>query len=194
MKIVPAILTAEVEEYYELMRKIKAAGKFERVQVDFIDEEYAANRTISPAECDLVPYLPIRFDAQLMVTENNVLTWGKAAQKVGFERIIPQVESISRPEDYECLAMDFHSPVAVLKPYLAKLKYVLVMSVEPGFGGQRFVEAAMEDVRELEGLRREKGYKYLIGVDGGVEKEEWQELKEAGVDEVAVGAKRALEW
>jgi len=131
MKIVPAILTNDLKELNEMLRKIRDAKKFERVQIDFIDGEYAANRTIRPSECDLIPYLPIKFDAQLMVTENNVWEWAKYAEKVGFERIIPQVESISEPEKFDCLAMDMHSPVEVLKPYLKNLKYVLVMSVEP---------------------------------------------------------------
>jgi pentose-5-phosphate-3-epimerase len=77
---------------------------------------------------------------------------------------------------------------------LSKLKYVLVMSVEPGFGGQEFVEAAMEDVQELVRLRNERGYNYKIGVDGGVEKEHLEMLEKAGVDEVAVGARRVVSW
>ena len=194
MKIVPAILTNDLKELNEMLRKIRDAKKFERVQIDFIDGEYAANRTIRPSECDLIPYLPIKFDAQLMVTENNVWEWAKYAEKVGFERIIPQVESISEPEKFDCLAMDMHSPVEVLKPYLKNLKYVLVMSVEPGFGGQEFVNEATEDIKKLSELRRVRGYKYEIGADGGIEKEHLKILEEVGADEAAVGARRVLEW
>jgi len=194
MKIVPAILTNDLKELNEMLRKIRDAKKFERVQIDFIDGEYAANRTIRPSECDLIPYLPIKFDAQLMVTENNVWEWAKYAEKVGFERIIPQVESISEPEKFDCLAMDMHSPVEVLKPYLKNLKYVLVMSVEPGFGGQEFAGAALLNVKELLWLREERQYKYKICVDGGVGREQVEYLAKEGVDEVAVGVKRVLSW
>src|SRR3989338_360474 len=194
MKIVPAILTNDLKELNEMLRKIRDAKKFERVQIDFIDGEYAANRTIRPSECDLIPYLPIKFDAQLMVTENNVWEWAKYAEKVGFERIIPQVESISEPEKFDCLAMDMHSPVEVLKPYLKNLKYVLVMSVEPGFGGQEFVNEATEDIKKLSELRRVRGYKYEIGADGGIEKDDVKVWEEAGAGAGAVGARRVLEW
>lgn len=194
MEIVPAVLTDDPDELDELLRRIRDSKKFSRVQIDFIDGEYAANKTIRPLDCDLILYHPIKFDAQLMVTENNLWEWTRYAQKMGFDRIIPQVESISEPEKFDCLAMDFHSPVAVLEPHLAKLKYVLVMSVEPGFGGQEFVNAAIPDVEELVRLRQERGWKYLIGVDGGVEQIHLEFLEKHGVDEVAVGVKRVLEW
>jgi ribulose-phosphate 3-epimerase len=194
MKIVPAILTSDVFELDELLRKVRDSKRFERVQIDFIDGEYAANKTIKPSECDLIPYLPLKFDAQLMVTENNVWEWAKYAKVMGFERIIPQVESISEPKKFKALAMDFHSPVKVVEPYLNKLDYVLVMSVEPGFGGQDFVNAALEDVKELNLLKKEKHYKFKIGIDGGIEKIHLEYLESHGVDEVCVGAKRCLEW
>jgi len=194
VEIVPAILTSDPLKLDELLRKIRDSKKFQRVQIDFIDGEYAANKTIRPTECDLIPYLPLRFDAQLMVTEDNVWEWARYAQKMGFERVIPQVESISEPEKFECLAMDWHSPVKAVEPYLAKLKYVLVMSVEPGFGGQEFVDASLADIRTLHELRSQKGYAYKIGVDGGIEQQHLAALEMAGADEACVGADRVLGW
>ena len=194
MQIIPAILTNDPQELDRLLRQIRDSKKFDRVQVDFIDGEYAKNITFKPMEADLIPYLSLKFDAHLMVTENNIVEWSKMAEKFGFDRIIAQVESISHPEDFACLAMDFHSPVTVVRPYLPKLNLVLVMSVEPGFGGQEFVEAAKQDVQELVRLRREKKYNYRICVDGGIEKQHLPELERLGVDEVAVGTKRVLEW
>jgi len=194
MEIVPAVLTDDPKEFDELLRRVRDSKKFKRVQIDFIDGEYAVNKTIRPLDCDLIPYHPIKFDAQLMVTESNLWEYVRYAQKIGFDRIIPQAESISEPEKFDCLAMDFHSPVAVLAPYLVKLKYVLVMSVEPGFGGQEFVKEAIEDIKSLSHLRQERGYKFLIGVDGGIKKEHLQILEEAGADEVAVGVERVLNW
>jgi len=194
MEIIPAILTNDVQELDNLLRRIRDSQKFTRVQIDFIDGEYAANETFKPMEADLIPYSPLKFDAHLMVTENNIVEWSKMAEKFGFDRVIAQMESISRPQDFSCLAIDFHSPVTVVRPYLPKLNLVLVMSVEPGFGGQEFVEAAKQDVQELVRLRREKKYNYRICVDGGIEKQHLPELERLGVDEVAVGTKRVLEW
>lgn len=194
MEVVPAVLTDDPLKLDDLLRKIRDSKKFERVQIDFIDGEYAANRTIKPTQCDLIPYLPLKFDAQLMVTEDNVWEWSKYAEKMGFDRVIPQVESISEPEKFTCLGMDWHSPIKVLEHLLPQLEYVLVMSVEPGFGGQEFVEAALNDIRELHNLRQDKGYSYKIGVDGGVEQDHLTVLEMAGADEAIVGAERVLGW
>lgn len=192
MEIVPAILTNDPRELDRWLRLVRDSKRFNRVQIDFIDGEYAANKTIRPLDCDLIPYLPLKFDAQLMVTENNITEWSLFASKMGFERIIPQVESISEPEKFKALGMDFHSPVKVLEPYLANLDYVLVMSVEPGFGGQDFVNAALDDVGELVRLRLLHGYKYKIGVDGGIEEIHLDYLEKHGVDEAVIGVQRAL--
>lgn len=188
MEIIPAILTSDPLELDGLLRKIRDSGKFERVQIDFIDGEFANNRTIKPSECDLIPFLPLRFDAHLMVSENNIIEWSKLAEKMGFERIVAQMESISHPEDFLCLALDVHSPVEAIRKYLPKLDLVVVMSVEPGFGGQEFVDRAIEHIGELKktGVR--------VCVDGGIEKEHLEMLEKLGTDEVAVGAKRVLEW
>ena len=194
MKIIPAILTDDPQELDRLLREIRDSKKFERVQIDFIDGEFAANRTFKPSECDLVPYLPLKFDAHLMIVEDNITEWSKLAEKMGFDRIIAQMESISHPEDFTALALDVHSPVAAIKPYLPKLEYVVVMSVEPGFGGQKFVNMAITHVRELREIREIGEHKYKICVDGGVDKEHLEILEKIGVDEVAVGAKRVLSW
>jgi len=130
----------------------------------------------------------------LMVTENNIVEWSLMAEKFGFERVIAQVEAISHPEEFNCLALDIHSPVRTIEPYLKRLKLVVVMAVEPGFGGQEFVDKAVEHVKLLDEWRKVKKYKYEICVDGGIEQEHLEILQQAGADSVAVGAKRVLEW
>jgi len=194
MEIIPAILTSDVQELDFLLRKIRDSKKFERVQIDFVDGEYAANKTFKPMEADLIPYLPLKFDAHLMVTENNIVEWSLMAEKFGFERVIAQVEAIAHPEEFSCLALDIHSPVRTIEPYLKKLKLVVVMAIEPGFGGQEFIDKAIEHVKLLDEWRKVKKYKYEICVDGGVEQEHLPVLISAGANCVAVGAKRVLQW
>jgi len=63
--------------------------------------------------------------------------------------------------------MDVHSPVAVIEPYLSNLRVVVVMAVEPGFGGQEFLDQAVEHARKLADLRLWKGLKFKICADGG---------------------------
>ncbi len=194
MIIVPAILTNDTYELDSLLRQVRDSKKFERVQIDFIDGEFANNKTIKPSECDLIPYLPLKFDAHLMVSENNIVEWSKLAEKMGFDRIISQMESISNPEEFENLAIDDNTPVEAVESYLAKLKCLVVMTVNPGFGNQEFETRLYDKIRQIGQIRQIGGYKFKICVDGGVEKEHLKILQELGVDEVAVGAKRVLGW
>jgi pentose-5-phosphate-3-epimerase len=138
MELIPAVLKNDVVQAQIVMAELRKAGlKVSRVQVDFVDGKYNTNLTFRPSEFDITQYYPVKFDAHLMVVEDNVLTWSMVAEKVGYERVFVQLESISHPEEYEYLALDVHSPVTALKAeWLAKLKGVLILGVEPGFGGQ----------------------------------------------------------
>lgn len=194
IQIIPAILTQDRFEARAELERIQKAGNYSRVQVDFIDGEYANNFTIRPDELDMTPFLGLQFDAHLMVVEKNLTGYLKQARKVGYDRIIPQMESISNPGEFRGLALDVHSPVVVIEPYLHQLEVVVVMAIEPGFGGQKFDSGVMEKVKQLSSLREQSKFRFKICVDGGVQKEQLAELEKAGVDEVAVGAKRVLEW
>ncbi len=188
MQIIPAILTSNVQELDSLLRQIRDSQKFERVQIDFIDGKYANSLTIKPQDVDTIPYLPLKYDAHLMVVEDNILFYSKAAEKIGFDRVIAQMESISRPQDFSCLALDLETPIEKIEPYLKKLDLVVLLSVRAGQGGQEF------DKRVLDKIKKIAGRGVRICVDGGVEKEQLPLLENLRVDEVAVGAKRVLSW
>lgn len=192
MEIIPAILTDDPGEARELIMKVKESGKFARVQVDFVDGEYANNRTFLPGDILVSDYPELKFDAHLMVTQSNVERWANEAEVAGYERVIPQLESISEPGDYQSLAMDVHSPVTAIESYLKNLELVIVMAVEPGFGGQEFDTKAIEAIKRLSEIRTQSKFKYKICVDGGVQKEHLPLLEKAGADEAAVGARRIL--
>jgi len=194
MQVIPAILSDDIGEARELILKVKEMGKFGRVQVDFVDGEYNNNLTFLPGDILVSEFRELKFDAHLMVTQNNVNQWSNEAEIAGYDRIISQVESISNPRDFRALALDVHSPVEAIEPYLSNLELVIVMAVEPGFGGQKFDEQTFEVIRKLVNLRFEEKFKFRICVDGGIQKDHLQMLEEAGADEVAVGAKRAIKW
>lgn len=80
------------------------------------------------------------------------------------------------------------TPVSVLEEILPQLDLVLIMSVEPGFGGQSFIEGSTEKVRELKAMIERKGLKTLIEIDGGVSRHNARELYEAGCDALVAGS------
>ena len=186
MQIIPAILTNNIEEFNNLVMQV--SSKYSRVQVDFIDGEYTNNKSLRVEELESIRnYLKIKFDAHLMVVEKNLQEYLKNLDQ--FNRIIVQMEGVARPEAYECLALDIHSPIEAVKPYLSNLKYLNLMAIEPGFGGQKLDLGIFERVSYLRKLGN-----FMIAVDGGVEKEHLQKLEELGVDEAVVGARRLLSW
>jgi ribulose-phosphate 3-epimerase len=194
MEVIPAILSDNASQVDEWLQKIKDSNKFGRVQIDFIDGEFSNNFTITPEQVEPARYFPLETDAHLMVVEKNIDKWKHMAQQAGFTQIIAQAESISNPENFTGLALDIHSPVEEIENYLFHLNKVIVMAVEPGFGGQKFDPEVMEKIEKLSRIRKTKNFKYSICVDGGVTQEHLEELEKAGADEVAVGVKRVLEW
>src|SRR3989304_2424080 len=153
MQIVPAILTADLSEARRLLEEVSQSARFGRVQFDFIDGEYANNLTIKPEDVDLTPFLRMEFDAHLMVVEKNIDEYVKQSERVGFDRIIAQAESVSDLEKYSGLALDIHSPLETLEKFLPKLEVVVLMAIEPGFGGQEFNEEVIDRTKYLVDLR-----------------------------------------
>lgn len=191
MQIIPAILTKDPLELDKLLRQIRDSKKFERVQVDFIDGLFAANETIHPSQSDLVPYLPLKFDAHLMVNGDNNLFWGKECTAMGFERVYHQVESLSdQPDEYEFLAIDL--PTTDLEKYkkiLQKAEGVILLAVKAGFQNQKFDDQVYAKIDWIRSLG-----KFPLCIDGGVGQEHLEKLEKVGVGEVAVGANRVLQW
>ncbi len=196
MEIIPAILTADKRKLEEWLGLISESGKFERVQIDFVDGEYANNKSVNVEEMESIGILKYRlmYDAHLMVIEKNVGKYLTMTKNVGFDRIIVQFESVSSLQDFTGLALDMHSPVEAIEPYLRNLEVVVVMGVEPGFGGQKFNEEVIKKIKRLSSLKEVNSFEYRICVDGGVDQEQLPELEAAGADEVAVGVGRVLKW
>lgn len=86
------------------------------------------------------------------------------------------------------VALNPHTPVSVLEEVIQELDLVLIMSVNPGFGGQKFIEAAIDKTRKLKALITEKGASTLIEIDGGVNTETGKRLVEAGADALVAGS------
>jgi ribulose-phosphate 3-epimerase len=86
------------------------------------------------------------------------------------------------------VALNPHTPVHLLKDILCDLDLVCLMSVNPGFGGQKFIERTYDKVRELAAMRLEQNASFLIEIDGGVTSENALALKTAGADVLVAGS------
>ncbi|MDO4736092.1 MAG: ribulose-phosphate 3-epimerase [Bacteroidia bacterium] len=86
------------------------------------------------------------------------------------------------------VALNPHTPVSLLEDILGDLDYVVLMSVNPGFGGQSFIEHSLDKIKKLRGMIDEKGYNCLIQVDGGVTTKNARALEEAGANVLVAGS------
>jgi ribulose-phosphate 3-epimerase len=135
-------------------------------------------------------------DVHLMIEEPEKLT--PAFQKAGADmliihletcknlhRNIQQIQSLGMKP---AVAINPHTPVDSLKDILTDLHHVLIMTVNPGFGGQTFIPHSLKKVRELKKMIAATGQKILIEVDGGVDTENAKRLVEAGADVLVAGS------
>lgn len=199
LEIIPAILTNDPKELEEKIRAVarlhESYGEVKRVQIDIIDGVFANNKTVDLAAVGQIES-GLGIDVHLMVREP--VDWVEKSIRAMADRIIGQVEMMSNQAEFVGkvqstghevgLALDLDTPVSEINPVLLfDLDVVLVMSVKAGFGGQEFDHKVLEKIRELSEIRNDSGYKFKICIDGGIGEENIKQVKDAGVDEVAVG-------
>lgn len=193
MKVAPSVLTANFTNLKDEIDSIKAA---DYVHLDIMDGHFVPNISFGPAiskQIEAMTHLPI--DVHLMVTDplfwiskfvfpqTKFITIHSEANHVQEAVLAIQKEHIGVG-----IAIKPKTPVRAIIPYINDVALVLVMTVEPGFGGQSFMVDMMEKVRELVKIRKENGLHFLIEIDGGVNGETIHFAKEAGVDIVVAGS------
>jgi ribulose-phosphate 3-epimerase len=195
MLIAPSILSAD---FGRLDEEIKAIcdGGCDYVHVDVMDGHFVPNLTIGPVVVKAVAACATKpLDIHLMVENNTFFVDLFAPLKPEFisfhieeekhpHRLIQKIRSYGiKP----AIVLNPHTPPESLEYLLEDLDMVLLMSVNPGFGGQSFISSVLEKARKLRAMINSKGLKTLIEVDGGVNDKNVKELEAAGVDIVVAG-------
>ncbi len=194
--IAPSILSADFTRLAEEVKAVEAAGA-DWIHADIMDGHFVPNITFGPMVVEAVrrvTALPI--DAHLMISEPDRFIPEFA--KAGADFISVQVETCVHLHRTVQLIRDSGArpgvvlnpatPVAHLEWVFQDVDYVLIMSVNPGFGGQAFIPASLEKIKQLRTLIAGKGLKTLIEVDGGVGPKTIAPVAAAGADAFVAGS------
>ncbi|MGX7197858.1 ribulose-phosphate 3-epimerase [Enterococcus olivae] len=196
MKIAPSILSAD---FANLQRDVEFVEKHgaDYIHIDVMDGQFVPNITFGPNVVKaLRPITKLPLDVHLMIVDPEQYIHDFAA--AGSDIIGVHVEAtphihraiqMIKAENVKAeVVLNPGTPVDAVKHVLSMVDQVLVMTVNPGYGGQSFIEDSLDKLRELAALKEKHGYHYDIQVDGGIFPETAQRCKEAGANVFVAGS------
>lgn len=195
-KILPSILSADFANLERDIKELESIG-IDMFHIDVMDGNFVPNISFGfPIIESIRPKTDKVFDCHLMIA--NPENYVEQFCKVGCDMVSFHIEATNHADRViqvikdngkkAGIVLNPQTSIESIKYLLPKLDYVLIMTVNPGFGGQKFIPEMLEKIEELAKLREEKNYNFLIEVDGGINIETSKVCRDKGADLLVCGS------
>ena len=195
IQVSPSILSADFSKLGEDIKRLEDSGA-DMIHVDVMDGHFVPNLTIGPPVIkSLRKYTKLPFDVHLMIdpVHKYIKDYSDAGADIitfhpeATENISETINLIKSLNKKVGISLNPNTEITAAKDYLDKIDLILIMSVYPGFGGQKFISEVIQKIKDLDQIRKEKKLNFSIEIDGGINFETSKIAIDAGVDILVSG-------